>query len=318
MSSPNPAQVALEGVERSTSSALALNAEAGAPEWVMLWPNGDLVVGRDRREFVIRDPAAIIAATRGRLPLLVDYEHDSVTRQPGVETPAAGWIVDLAVREGAIWGRVEWTGKAAHAIADKQYRYHSPVYLYRRGTSPMEVVAIDGAGLTHRPNLDLPALNNQQDNSMDKAILEALGLTGTPTTDDVVAAINALQTPAPGRFVPRADYDLALNRAEAAERELVGIRQAQNAARAEALIDGAIAAGKIAPASREHYLRLAVNSFGEVRALVEASPVLVQPGVDSDLANGDPAQGGGALSESQRALCSALNLKEEEFIAAQA
>ena len=58
---------------RGAAEALALNAEGSAPEWVMLWPQGKLVVGRDKRSFVIHDPEAIIAATRPRLPLLVEW-----------------------------------------------------------------------------------------------------------------------------------------------------------------------------------------------------------------------------------------------------
>lgn len=317
LSSPN-SQKQPPSTERGQASALALNAEAGAPEWVMLWPQGRLVVGRDKRSFVISDPAAIIAATRPRLPLLVDYEHDYEQREPGQDTPAAGWIEDLEVRDGAIWGKVNWTGKAANAIADKQYRFHSPVYLYRKGTSPMEVLAIDGMGLTHRPNLDLTALNNEQDCTMDKTILEALGLTEAHTTEAVVAAINSLKTPAPDKFVPRADYDLALNRAANAEQKLAGLEKAQNTAKAEALIDGAIAAGKIAPASRDHYLKLAANSFDEVKALVDASPVVIPPGQDPVLANANPGKDAGGLSPEEKAMCSQLGLSEEEFTKAKA
>lgn len=318
LSSPNSRKIA-PGTERSAADAIALNAEGGAaPDWVMLWPRGTLVVGRDKRSFIINDPAAIIAATRPRLPLLVDYEHDYELRKPGDNTPAAGWITDLEARDGAIWGKVEWATKAANAIAEREYRFTSPVYLYRKGTTPMEVVAIDGMGLTHRPNLDLAALNNEQEEPMDKSILEALGLTEAHTAEAVVSAINSLKTPPLTKFVPRADHDLALNRAQAAETKLAEFEKAQNAAKAEALVDGAIAAGKIAPASRDHYLKLAANSFDEVKALVEAAPVVIQPGQDPGLAKGDPASGAGGLSDDQKALCRSLNLSEAEFIAAQA
>lgn len=312
LSSLNSQMTAGTAKARSGES-FALNAEAGAPEWVMLWPTGRLIVGRDKRAFTISDPEAIIAATQPRLPLLVDYEHDYEFRKPGDETPAAGWIEELQVRDGAIWGRVAWAAKAMNAIAGREYRFLSPVFLYREGTDPMQVAALDGAGLTHRPNLDLVALNNQQDTTMDKDLLKALGL---PETADLATAINAAQslaTPSPQRFVPRADYDQALERATNAEKRIAEIERTQNAAAAEALVDKGIADRKIAPASREHYLKLAVNSRADVEALLAATPAIIPAGEDKGLASADPAKGEGTLTDSQRAICAQLDLPEDAF-----
>lgn len=301
---------------RGKAEAIALNAEGGAPEWVLLWPQGRLVVGRDKRSFVIHDPEAIIAATKPRLPLLVDYEHDYELRRPGDDTPAAGWIEELEVRDGAIWGRVNWTERAAKAIAGREYRFHSPVYLCRPKSEPLEILAIGGAGLTHNPNLPFTALNNEQDPSMDKDLLKALGLPETADTATAVAAINALQTPSPTKYVPRADYDQALTRATNAEGRLAEIEKAQAQGSAEALVDKGIAEGKIAPASRDHYVKIALNARADVEALIASTPAFLKPGADKGLATGDPAKEGGALSPDEKAMCSQLGLTEEEFIKA--
>ncbi|MGL5447449.1 MAG: phage protease [Rhabdaerophilum sp.] len=301
---------------RGVAEAIALNAEGKAPDWVMLWPQGRLVVGRDKRSFVIHDPEAIIAATRPKLPLLVDYEHDFDVRRPGDETPAAGWIEELEVRDGAIWGRVEWTPKAANAIADREYRFHSPVYFYRRDSEPMQVIAIGGAALTHNPNLGFTALNSEQESVMDKELAKALGLSETASVADAIIAVNALSTPALTKYVPRADYDQALDRAKNAEQKLAAFETAQAQNAAEALIDKAIADRKIAPASRDHYLKLAVNSRADVEALLATTPAILPAGEDKGLANGDPAGQAGALSPAEKAMCAAVNITEEAFLKA--
>lgn len=317
LASPNSRRLPAKLFESLPGETIALNAEAGAPEWVMLWPQGRLVVGRDNRSFVINDPEAIIAATNPRLPLLIDYEHDFELRKPGDETPAAGWIEALEVRDGAIWGRVRWTERAANAIAGLEYRFHSPVYLCRPKSDPLEVLAIGGAGLTHNPNLDFTALNTGQDETMDKDLLKALGLPEDASLTQAINAAQALATPSPTRFVPRADYDQVLTRATNAESRLADLERAGAQAAAEALVDRGISEGKIAPASREHYLKLALNARADVEALIASAPAILKPGEDGNLKREDPAKpGAGALSETQKAICAAMGLSEEAFIKA--
>lgn len=61
--------------------------------------------------------------------MVIDYEHQTDhTSENGQPAPAAGWIRELDVRGGALWGRVEWTAKAAASIAAREYRYISPTF----------------------------------------------------------------------------------------------------------------------------------------------------------------------------------------------
>ena len=297
------------------AAAIALNAEGKAPEWIMLVPAGRLVVGRDGRQFTVYDPAAIIAATARYMPLPVDYMHDFENRKPGDETPAAGWIEAMEVRDGAIWGRVKWTAKASASIADLEYRFISPAFFHTNDRDA-RILSLTSAGLVHRPNFVMPALNNQQDPVMDKELLKALGLAETADTAAAITAINALQTPSPTKYVPRADYDQALTRATNAEGRLAEIEKAQAQGSAEALVDKGIAEGKIAPASRDHYVKIALNARADVEALIASTPAFLKPGADKGLATGDPAKEGGALSPDEKAMCSQLGLTEEEFIKA--
>ena len=99
------------------ASAPALGDDvASAPEWIELLPAG-VFYGRDGRgPFRLDDPAAVIASTTAmqmNAGLPIDYDHATDFGAPeGRPAPAAGWIRELEVRDGAVWGRVEWTARA--------------------------------------------------------------------------------------------------------------------------------------------------------------------------------------------------------------
>jgi phage I-like protein len=241
--------------------ALAINFEgAAAPDWVQLIPAGPRVIGRDGRWWVMADPQAVADRfDASKLPQ-IDIEHSSEIKAPmGEPAPAVGWIGGFEVRDGAIWGRVDWTPTGADLVSTRAYRYLSPVFTYNFTTG--EIDRIVSAGLTNQPNLEMAALNAAQENSMDRALLEALGLAATATAADALVAVNALrterdtarnavQTPDPTRFVPVADHQLALNRIATFEQADTARRDAEIAA----AVDAAIADGKVAPASKDFYL----------------------------------------------------------------
>lgn len=135
-----------------------------APGWIQLLPAGPDVIGRDGRQWKLSDPAAIVAAFQRRgIPLPVDWEHATEHRAPsGLEAPAAGWVSALDVRQGAIWGNVEWTDRAAAQIRAREYRYLSPVFQFEKSTG--EIRALVSAGLTNSPNLKMVALNQDESN----------------------------------------------------------------------------------------------------------------------------------------------------------
>ncbi|MCO4053410.1 MAG: hypothetical protein HEQ16_05045 [Bosea sp.] len=313
---------------QAAGRAVALNAAGGAPDWIMLYPAGRLVVGRDKRRFHVSDPEAIVAMTRPMLPLVIDYEHDFELRSPGDDTPAAGWIEELEVRDGAIWGRVDWSARAANSIAAREWRFISPVLLYRRETDPMEVAAIASAGLTHRPNLDLKALNRAAPSTMPskedpvkELLIKLLGLKPDASDAEIVSACNALKVEHDKalnaqsdvtRFVPKAQHDETLAALNKARAELDAIAEADRKARAGSLVDDAVKAGKIAPAAREAYVALALNSFDATKAAIEAMPAVLTPGADPEPKT-DPASTAGALTTEEKALCSTLGIDEAAY-----
>lgn len=132
-----------------------------APEWVELLPPGPAVTGRDGRAWAFgpaEATAVLHAFHQHNGPLPIDWEHASEHRAPnGLDAPAAGWITELEIRDGALWGRVEWTSKAIGQIARKEYRFLSPVFLYSK--SGQRIQKLVSAGLTNQPNLKMTALN---------------------------------------------------------------------------------------------------------------------------------------------------------------
>lgn len=130
------------------------------PAWVQLLPIGPNITGFDGRSWRLPDPQAVVAAFQTRNNhLVVDWEHSSEHRAPqGLDAPAAGWIDALENRNGAIWGHVEWTPKAAAQIAGKEYRFLSPVFAYRKDDNTIQTLL--SVGLTNQPNLNMTALNN--------------------------------------------------------------------------------------------------------------------------------------------------------------
>ena len=306
---------------------IALNAEGEtAPEWIQLTPAGPAINGRDGRSWSLRDPEALIATFRergGSLP--VDCEHATqVKGSKGEEAPAVGYIVELEARNGELWGRVDWNAKGKELIGSKAYRYLSPVFTYSRVGH--EIGRLVSAGLTNLPNLSLTALNSEgadEEPAMNKAILEALGLKEGASETDVLTAINRLKTdelearnraeqPDADRFVPKADYDLAMNRV----REFETSAKERETAEIEAAVDAATQAGKIAPASRDYHIAACRQEGGldRFKAMVEAAPELA----GGKTLKGKPDAGGSKLSEEEIAVCRQLGMDEKDFAEAKA
>ncbi len=306
-------------------AGLALNAAAGGvPDWIQLTPAGPEIAGRDGRSWRLSDPAAVAARTAAEAqPIVIDIDHASETRPAGEPAPAQGWIEQVEVRDGALWGRVNWTVAGRALMAAEAYRYVSPTFLFDRATR--EIVRLTSAALVHRPNLQLTALNSTGDTpedtqetvQMDKAICEALGLAANATAADAVVAITALKAeqakalnaaahPDPERFVPRADHDLALNRITAFETD----EKARNEAAINAAVDAAVAAGKVAPASKEYHVATCkAVGLEKFQAMVAAMPAIASPGNPAP----KPATGAAVLTAEQAWACNSLGIDPADY-----
>jgi phage I-like protein len=250
----------------TTIVELNFSTDGAVPDAIELLPRGPRFVGRDGREFVVPDPDALAAAfNAANQPVVIDIDHASEEARPGTIVPAVGWVDRLEVRDGAIWGHVRWSDLGRELMAQQAYRFVSPALIVNRVSRV--VARLTSVGLVHKPNLALQALNSEENEQMDTAILEALGLKADATTADAVVAINRMKEaqetalnsakhPDPEKFVPRADYDLVLNKAETAENELNAVKEAELNKTIESTVDELIEGGFISPASREDQIEI--------------------------------------------------------------
>ncbi|MEL6785117.1 MAG: phage protease, partial [Pseudomonadota bacterium] len=240
-------------------------------------------------------------------------------------------------RNGEIWATVEWTEKATGMIAAREYRFISPVFYYQPDS--LLITEIASVGLTNQPNLVLTALNRRTDEPTQqrdaqamtpeqyKALCRRLGLKEDASVESVMAALdqqstelqkaqNSASNPSLEQFAPRADYDAMKARAETAEAALAdGEAKALNA-RAEAAVDDAIKAGKIAPGSKDYHLAACkrdggLDDFTRFVADAPVNPALTPSGLN----DADPAAGAGQLTEGEKAMCRATGVSEAAFIA---
>jgi len=159
---------------------------------------------------------------------------------------------------------------------------------------------------------------------MLKTIAAALGLAEAATEPEIVTAIgklkastalNAAQQPDLAKFVPRADYELALNRATTAETKIAADGKAALEARVAAAIDGAVKAGKVAPASKDFYVATCSTAEGlaAFEKFVASAPTAFTEIVDPK--KDEPGAGKVALNAEQLAVAKALGIEPKAFAA---
>lgn len=329
---------------RACATAEIPLAEGRAPTHVTLLTPGPLHA-RDGRRWRLDDADTVVAATRvraGSTDPVVDYEHQSAYAPTnGQPAPAAGWIRDLEVAaDGSIRARVEWTERARAAIEAREYRYLSPVFTH---DAAGVVGAIINATLTNSPALDLPALARDTggtampehlrralvrlgldpDSATEADVTSALarldaGLAGADRTAlatalgvaadaapaELVARATALATIDPTQWVPRVEYE-----------RLEARVQASAADTSVAAVDAAIAAGQVAPSSREWALSYARTDPAGWADFIKDAPALARA-LPSRTAPGAGTGGGAALTPEEVGVCRALGVSESAYRAA--
>lgn len=314
--------------ERTTSTALCFELGADVPEWVEVLPPGPQVVGRDGRTWTY-EPQQVMASTLAHgADLPFDYWHATELKAPqGDEAPAAGWARGYRLNErGAMEAQVEWTDRARNAIAAREYRYISPVFLY---DSAGRIVRFSSFGLVNKPNLAIKALNAEQLHNPEDptpevsdmalaAILAALGLPETATEQQAVASINEIRVaanseraPSLDKYVPRADFDGAVQRANNAEQQLKDREKAELETAINAEIDAALKAGKITPATKAYHVAQCQQDGGleRFRQFVQAAPSVTEPLLDGNSQPGTST----ALNAEQKEAARLLGLDEAGY-----
>jgi len=310
------------------NQVLAIPQE-GVPEWLLLIPTGSVIRGRDGREFKNPGATAVIENQKLRgVDTVIDVEHATELKAPkGDYAPAYGWITEYKEENGELWGKVDWTPKGLASLEDREYRYYSPAY--RIEVEERAIIFVKSIGLTNSPNLALPALNQEETlkegTKLDKilpSICLALGLNSEASESAVLSAINkfketsALNSESLKTMMPKADYDVVLNRAEKAETELNSLKENSLKTRVSAVVDKAVEAGKIAPASKEYYATTC-NSEEALKAfednILGKAPVVVTNSEETP--DGEPDKKSDTeLNAEEKDVATALGLNSEEAL----
>lgn len=174
---------------------------AGVPEEIQVIPYG-IDVQTPKGPFTLDEEAAASVMAnfeRQENQMVIDYEHQTLY---GVQAPAAGWITRLINKsKDGIWAAVEWTDRAKQYLANREYRYVSPVFLKR--TPNNKVFCLINVALTNQPSIDgmVPLVNKsgfeylteKETGTMWKELLKLLGLAESATENDAIAAVNKLK-----------------------------------------------------------------------------------------------------------------------------
>lgn len=143
-----------------------------------------------------------------KIDMVIDYEHATLkAHESGEPAPAAGWIKAGSFTYiegiGLCSTQFTWTDKAKGFIESEEYKYLSPVFLYRKTG---EIVALLHVALTNTPNLDtLPeaqlaaaaqdflSLQNEEStmNEFLKLMCKKLGLSESATEQELLTAANS-------------------------------------------------------------------------------------------------------------------------------
>jgi phage I-like protein len=323
------------------ASICAVLKEGDAPDWIELIPKGTFVARDDGKRFNNADPQAVIAATNSlnlTAGLPIDYDHATDFAAPeGRPAPAAGWIKELQVRGGSIWGRVDWTEKAAASIAAKEYRYISPVFQHSKTDGVVRRLL--RAGLTNNPKLELTAIAARSDAMTEAELKEAreriaklFGLDANATITEICAAADKVKIVAAGTETKtgaetEVDSDALIATLVASGKvvktedytKLVTDVNSMKADRlreqATAKVEAAIKEGKLPPAQREWAVAYCASDVKGFDAFIaKQSPVL--SGVDQTF-NGQPRASESGLTSNEMAVCSMLTKVSAKDFAAQ-
>lgn len=301
-----------------------------APETITLIPApgpDGFVRGVDGRAWRLTQPARVVAAFN-RKRAITENHAGRLAAPRGESSPAFGWIDGVREEGGAIVGDVSWTPRGDAALNAREYRYFSPEFEW--DTDSSEILALVGGSVVNDPNFTQLALNAEHTEEPPMSLLAicaALSLASTADESACVTAINAIkaekqtalnaaQQPDPTKFAPREELNVALNRATTAETQIAELRKTQTEGEIVQLVDQAQAAGKVIPATREHYLAMcrAEGGVDRFKQLVAVMPVLGAPAKDLDK-KPDAVTGAEGLTTEQLAICSATGTDPKVYAA---
>jgi len=333
----------MEKAINTTSQAIVAGADGAAPEWLHMLPAGTFTGADGRGPYQAGDLAALVALfNRDGRKLPVDENHSiDLEGSTGKPSPARGWIVELQVRTDGIWGRVEWTADGEALVKGKSYGFLSPVFLHSK-SKPYRVMKLLRVALTNDPNLTLKSLHSKQESVMLEELRKALGLpetadeaavlaavtaahaantahtalmarvaevAGVPATAEADALVTALQAKATPAATDIENASLK-DQLKSLQAQLTSVVTDTAKDKAVAAIDGAIQAGKIVPALRDHYIARHMKAPAEVETELKVMPSLNAGGLGN---RKQPEDGGPAVTAEDEKIIAMMGIDPKAY-----
>lgn len=177
-------------------------SDNNAPVWIQIAKSGTFL-GHPAGPFelnaqVFREIVDNFKSTINRA-IPVDYEHASEQDAtsgsiPTQGAPAQGWIKDLKIDGGNLWGLVEWLPQARDQIRAKSYKFLSPAIRFNtkdRVSGKPAGARLSSVALTNQPYLDGLAPLAAKDTAVPAASFAAVTMAGKTMLDAPVHSPHA-------------------------------------------------------------------------------------------------------------------------------
>lgn len=262
-----------------------------APKQIKLFPLG--LVKSSKGNFLVDSESfnSILNHFKAhQVDIPIDYEHQTLQ---DVQAPAAGWIKNLTLKSDGVYANVEWTGKAAQYIKEKEYRYLSPVVNVR--VSDRKALTLHSVALTNTPAIDgMTAIVNSE--KVNPAPVKANNATeeaepsektppksSEPETEDPVEFIKGLrdmlQLPEDAPFSDiENQINTLLQSASSLNLEVNSLRFETHKQQADTAVAMALKSGKIMPYQKDWAFRSAMLSPEDFSDWVKGAPQIVPMG----------------------------------------
>lgn len=302
---------------------------AGVVKRIPLAKLGSFVKGNQKFSITKKTLADVVANFHARkADTVIDYEHASEFPEEaqGGPIPAAGWLKQIESapdNEGVLWGSAEFTPRAQQMIAQKEYRYLSPVIDWGardKATGEPQGATLTSVALTNRPFLEaMPALvasdrargfgRGAAEGRSSKTVKVILADRAAKTVriiadDDTEQTLAVEGLEAQPRVLRLSDVkrdaegrlDFA---ALANETDALVASEVFRAHQAQAELDQAVQKGLITPAQRPHFEKMALSDLPGFRELAKT----MKPQVDlSERGLGGGAEGAREIDKVTREL----------------
>jgi hypothetical protein len=296
--------------KESILGMIANAAPMAGGDWEMIAPYGEFpTADRKKVQKFGRPQAEAMVATFNSLwhrlgtmfrGVPIFHGHPDVDPRSWPDDRRLGKIAEIEAREDGLWGKPEWNALGADNAREGWWLYPSPAWLHPRTMAntvePDELLSI---GLVNTPNIpgSLPWANSAEfaedyeddeeistdDDTMKEKLIALLGMEGTATDDEIMAALEAKMTPAAAEAnaddeaAAEAEKLAAAEKLAEAERMAMEANTARDAAEANAkairetfavvVVDAAITNGKATEAERETLANSILADGADVKAV---------------------------------------------------